>query len=104
MECDYYARLSQDDRAWLYAFNEEYIHASFSHKKARRSKKWRKSCYSANNSRNRDLYNYLKLTGNLDMRLTPEYIERNLEHKHIWLYEDMLIHCIDKYTKKILKK
>lgn len=96
-EIDYLHKLTSDEKAWLNQFHEEYVNASMNKfkKKLHKTAKLKKSCYDANNARNRDLYTKSKV-GN-----TLRYLE---DLKRVRLdedTEDRLIEKIDKEKNKI---
>lgn len=55
IDFDYVEKLSEEDKAWLNSFAEEYIGANLNHKgeKLHKTKKLKKDVYDRNNARNR---------------------------------------------------
>lgn len=68
LENDYIDKLSESEKDWLNSFNEEYVNANFKHggKILHNTKMLKKTCFDANNARNRDVYNRAKSSGKLD--------------------------------------
>jgi len=67
IDYDYLDKLSPQEMAWLNKFTSEYTNADFRHSKPLHStKKRRKECYAANNSRNRCIFTRNKACGQLD--------------------------------------
>lgn len=64
---DYLHKLSEKDLYWLKGFHNEWVQANFKHKYKKHAKsfKRRKQCFDMNNSRNRDIYAWAKVTYNL---------------------------------------
>jgi len=53
---DYLDKLSPEEREWLNKFSLEYYQAALGGKKTLHPKAKHKSCYDANNARNRDIW------------------------------------------------
>ena len=67
IDYDYLDKLSPQELSWLNKFTSEYTNADFRHSKPLHStKKRRKECYAANNSRNRCIFTRNKACGQLD--------------------------------------
>lgn len=87
IDCDYIDKLDNKEKAWLDKFNNEYVNASFNSKNPKKnlhkSKKLRKSCYDANNSRNRDILSRAQAQGKSmyldDVITSEEEIHEKLE-------------------------
>lgn len=63
---DYINELSEDEKAWLSKFTDEYLGANLSGSKPlHRTKALKKDCFDRNNSRNRDIYNIKAVNGAL---------------------------------------
>jgi len=64
---DYIHKLNAKELNWLKGFHREYVNADFKHryKKHYKTKLKKRSIYSLNNSRNRDIYNILKWSNKL---------------------------------------
>lgn len=108
IEQDYIKKLSPKEKAWLNKFNEEWISASFdknNRKNLHKTKEAKRDCYGRNNSRNRDLYNFLKITGNLKYtggqnaqgaKIVDNFETRNKGHHELRHgIEDKLIEILD---------
>ncbi len=67
VDYDYVESLTEEEKEWLNRFTEEYVHANFKHegKQLHKTKKMKKTCYDANNSRNRDIFTKSKAAGQL---------------------------------------
>ena len=66
IDYDYLDQLSDKEKAWLDKFTKEFVGASMDknpRKNLHKNKKLRKSCYDANNSRNRDVLTRAKAMG-----------------------------------------
>lgn len=66
IDYDYIDKLSEKDKAYLDKFTKEYVGASMDKnpkKNLHKNKRLRKSCYDANNSRNRDVLTRAKAMG-----------------------------------------
>lgn len=68
-DIDYIDKLNDEEKAWLSKFMWEYLGANLSGKDLlHTTDEQKKDCYSRNNSRQRDLYNYLLIAKrNLDI-------------------------------------
>lgn len=97
---DYIHKLDEKSLNFLKAFNREFVNADFQHKykKLFKSKRAKKVCNDANNSRNRCLYNKLKWCYD-QLRFTK--CERNMWNKTSDYYENFLISLIDKERKDL---
>lgn len=92
---DYVDQLSEKDKEWLNAFNEEEVNANLDHKGPKinnRTKKTRSRIFDANNARNRCILTGIKARG-------EDYTLRDTETYNV---EDEIIAKIDKDKK--LKK
>ena len=99
LDIDYLDQLSEKDKAWLNAFNEEEVNAKFDHngpeinkrtKKGDLPKSTRKRIYDNNNARNRDVLTLAKARGE----------DYTLKETHGYTVEDEIIAKIDKAKKK----
>ena len=113
-DIDYIDQLNDTEKAWLNAFNEEYINAKFDHggKKIHKTKKQRKICYDKNNARNRDIYTLKKASGMMESINKPVENrgsegsegrignDRSVDALTLQRYEDYLIAEIDRNRKK----
>lgn len=90
LEIDYANQLSEDEKAWLNKFNEEYVNDTLDRKNRRKNlhktKKLIKDCDDRNNARKRDILTQMKARG-------EDYTLRETEGYTI---EDELIAKIDK--------
>lgn len=70
IDYDYIDQLSEEEKAFLNKFTEEFVNASFNTKNPRKNlhktKKLRQECYNRNNARNRDIFTKAKASGKLD--------------------------------------
>lgn len=107
---DYLDQLSPKDLKWLNGFHREYINADFKHKHTKhfKTKKEKKLVYDLNNTRNRDLYNIYKWTGDLYLNshldnITCPHLQYNVE-KLLELILELDNDTVKKIIKKIDKK
>jgi len=93
LECDYADKLSEDEKAWLNKFNEEYVNDSLDRKKKKNNlhntKKLIKDCDDRNNARRRDVLTWAKAN-------KEDY---TLKDTHSYSIEDKLIANLDKKKK-----
>jgi hypothetical protein len=99
LQIDYLDQLSEKDKAWLNAFNEEEVNTNFSHdgpainkrtKAGKVNKRDKKRIYDSNNARNRDILTRIKAQGE----------DYTLKETHGYTVEDEIIAKIDKAKKK----
>lgn len=91
IDLDYLDKLTEEEKAWLNKFMEEYINASFNHKGViQKSSKHKKDSYDRNNARNRDTLTLAKAKG---MATSMSDISEDLEN--FGWNEDLLIAKID---------
>lgn len=92
LDFDYLHKLNDKEKAFLNKFVEEEINASFRHTNPfNKSKKARKKCYDANNSRNRCILTRNKAAGNVDSLQSVKQISQlNPEDVMIGKQEKML--------------
>jgi hypothetical protein len=95
-DCDYLHKLSEEEKAWLNAFNEEEINANFNHSgpKLNKASKDKRRCYNSNNARNRDILTRAKASGR-----SVSFGDLKEEEVSVSL-EDKLIYQVDKKKKK----
>ncbi len=95
IDCDYFHKLSPEEKEWRNKFQDEYINANLPkyRTKLHKTKKLKKDCYDRNNSRNRDVYTKAKAGSNLKY---IEELRNNLSDNSL---EDRLIDKIDKSKK-----
>lgn len=91
-EYDYVHKLSDDEKAWLNKFTEEYVNANIPKYKPKlhKTKKLKKDCYDRNNARNRDVFTRAKAGSQLKYL---EELKTNLIESHL---EDRIIEKIDR--------
>ena len=103
IDYDYIDSLSEEEKAWLNKFTEEYVNGSFkktangnySSKNIHRKKSQRKDCYDRNNWRNNDVIAIKKST---DMLKDTEALVASLEDKSVKTasyIEDCVIDALD---------
>ncbi len=87
IEVDYIDQLNDKEKEWLNSFNEEYVNANFNHKgkKLHKKAKQKKSCYSMNNARNRDILSREKASGAIN------YIEDMKENQSLYSINEDLV-------------
>lgn len=94
IDYDYISKLSEEDKAFLNTFTEEYTNAGFSKNKKKhlhKSKRLKKDCYDRNNSRNRDILTKAEAMGKVTLwedvdrenfeRCNEDYVIENLDKK-----------------------
>lgn len=68
IDYDYVDKLSEEEKAWLNKFTEEYVNASLNtedlDKNLHNTEELKKDCYRRNNARNRDILTKAKASGN----------------------------------------
>lgn len=95
IDYDYINKLTDKEKTWLNKFSEEYVGASFGKKPLHRTKAMRKTCYDANNARNRCILTKSKAAGK--SLYLDEIVEEELEDAT--QQEDLLINELDKKLK-----
>ena len=91
IDIDYLNKLTEEEKAWLNKFMEEYVNASFQHKNViQKSSKHKKDSYDRNNSRNRDILTRAKATG---LIVSISDITEDVENSND--NEDLLISKLD---------
>jgi len=98
IDYDYIEQLSEEEKAWLNKFTEEYINASLDRKNLKKNlhktKKLKKDCDDRNNSRNRCILTRAKAQGkDIDFH--------GLEHELSGFDEDAMIEKIDSMTDEL---
>lgn len=100
---DYIDKLSEEEKAWLSKFNEEYVSGSFkktkggnySTKNLHKTKKLRKDCWDRNNWRNNDVLGVTKANGMLKDGESAQAILEDRSVRTASQVEDTVISLID---------
>lgn len=86
VDMDYLKELSQEERAWLSKFSNEYYGRSLSkdkpHRNLHKTKELIKDCSDRNNRQNNDLYGVTQANGLLDKDLLRDIHSNELDLQH----------------------